>query len=130
LILAGVLSTALSGCSDGDTVLALNVTLRQSATSARTLVVSITQPGQSEVGANVTIATKETDAGLVLKNNTFFERITLPSGYTEAEANIEVVAKDSAGADVGRATASVGILPTEAVAGFITLGEDPPPAAK
>ena len=122
-----VLGAALSGCSDGDTVLALNVTLRQSAQTARSLAVNITQPGQSGLDTTVTIATKQTDAGPVLANNTFFERITLPASYSDALASVTVVAKDPAGADVGTATAMVEVRPAEAVAGFVTLGEDPPP---
>ena len=122
-----IAGAALSGCGDGDTVLALNVTLLQSAQSARTLAVNITQPGQTAVDTTVTIATKQTDAGPVLANNTFFERITLPEGYTDAMASVTVVAKDPAGADVGMATAMVEVRPAEAVAGFVTLGEDPPP---
>lgn len=127
-LLCAALSGCLIGCNDGDTVLALNVTLKPSATSARTLAVSITQPGQSALDTTVTIATKQTDAGTVLKNNSFFERITLPASYTDAEASVRVVAKDMAGTEVGAATAMVGVRPTEAVAGFVTIGEDPPPA--
>jgi hypothetical protein len=119
----------LSSCSDQDTVLALNVTLRQSASSARTLEVSVTQPGQSAVATTVTIATKATDAGTVLKSDKFFERIILPEGYSESEASVTVVAKDAAGADVGTGTATVSVLPAEAFAGYVTLGEDPPPPA-
>jgi hypothetical protein len=122
-----ITGAALSGCGDGDTVLALNVTLRKSAETARTLAVNITQPGQSGLDTTVTIATKQTDAGPVLANNTFFERITLPEGYTDALASVTVIAKDPAGADVGTATAIVEVRPAEAVAGFVTLGEDPPP---
>lgn len=129
LILASLLCAPVAGCSDNDTILALNVTLKPTATSARTLAVSITQPGQSAVDTTVTIATKETDAGVVLKSDKFFERITLPEGYTDAEASVRVVAKDMAGAEVGTATATVAVRPAEAVAGFVTIGEDPPPAA-
>ena len=129
LILATLLCAPVAGCSDSDTILALNVTLKPTATSARTLAVSITQPGQSAVDTTVTIATKETDAGIVLKSDKFFERITLPEGYTDAEASVKVVAKDMAGAEVGTATATVAVRPAEAVAGFVTIGEDPPPAA-
>ncbi|HET8935459.1 MAG TPA: hypothetical protein VFN67_18555 [Polyangiales bacterium] len=129
LIIASMLCAPIAGCSDGDTILALNVTLKPTASSARTLAVSITQPGQSALDTTVTIATKETDAGIVLKSDKFFERITLPASYTEAEASVRVVAKDMGGAEVGSATAMVGVLPAEAVAGFVTIGEDPPPAA-
>jgi hypothetical protein len=126
-ILVSLMSAALCSCSDGDTVLALNVKLNQSASSARTLAVNITQAGQSALDTTVTIATKETDAGTVVKNNTFFERITLPSSYTEAEVSVHVVAKDSAGKEVGSASGMMGVRPNEAIAGYITLGEDPPP---
>ena len=78
LILASLLCAPVLGCSDDETILALNVTLKPTATSARTLAVSITQPGQTALDTTVTIATKETDAGTVLKNDKFFERITLP----------------------------------------------------
>jgi len=122
-----IAGAALSGCSDGDTVLALNVTLLKSAQTARSLAVNIAQPGQSGVDTTVTIATKPSDAGPVPANNMFFERITLPSSFTDAMATVTVVAKDPAGLDVGTATAMVEVRPTEAVAGFVTLGEDPPP---
>jgi hypothetical protein len=123
---------ALPACSDEDTVLALNFTVRQSASGARTLAVSVTQPGQSPVETTVDVATKESDAGIVLKNTTFFERIVLPAGYTEAEASVQVVAKDASGAQVGMGSATVGIRPAGAVAGYVTLGEDPkmPPEMK
>ena len=129
LILASLLCAPVLGCSDDETILALNVTLKPTATRARTLAVSITQPGQTALDTTVTIATKETDAGTVLKNDKFFERITLPASYTDAEASVKVVAKDMSGAEVGSATATVGVRPAEAVAGFVTIGEDPPPAA-
>lgn len=129
LILVSLLCAGVAGCGDEDTILALNVTLKPTATSARTLAVSITQPGQSTFDTTVTIATKETDAGVVLKSDKFFERITLPASYTDAEASVKVVAKDMGGAEIGTATATVAVRPAEAVAGFVTLGEDPPPAA-
>lgn len=122
-----IAGAALSSCSDGDTVLALNVTLRPTAQSARSLAVNITQPGQSAVDTTVAIATKETDAGLVPANNMFFERITLPASFSDATASVTVVAKDEAGADVGMASAMVTVRPAGAVAGYVTLGEDPPP---
>lgn len=117
-----------AGCSDADTVLALNVSLRQSAMTARTLAVNVTQPGQPALDTTVVVATKQTDAGLVPANNAFFERITLPESYTDALASVTVVARDEAGADVGSATAMVEVQAAGAVASFVTLGEDPPPA--
>jgi membrane-associated protease RseP (regulator of RpoE activity) len=123
----GLGGAVLAGCGDSDTILALNVELRQSATSARSLVVNVTQPGQSAFQATVAIATKQTDAGIELKSNKFFERLTLPASYSDLEATVSVVAKDMAGADVGTATSMVGVRPAEAVAGYVTIGEDPPP---
>jgi hypothetical protein len=123
------LGTALSGCGGGDTVLALNVTLRKSAESARTLAVNVTQPGQSALVTTLTVKTKQTDAGVVPANTAFYERITLPESYIDATASVTVTAKDESGADVGTATAMVDVHAAEAVAGWVTLGEDPPPAA-
>ena len=121
-----LVASLLCSCSGGDTVLALNVTLRQSAKTARTLAVNVAQPGQSALDTTVTVKTKQTDAGVVPANDTFFERITLPESYTDAVTSVTVTAKDEAGADVGAATAMVDVHSAEAVAGFVTLGEDPP----
>jgi hypothetical protein len=125
--LAVVSLLSLFGCGSDETVLSLNVTLRQSASSARTLTVNITQPGQSAVDATIPIETKETDAGTVPKNTTFFHRIVLPDSYVEAQATGTVVAKDAEGADIATVTGMAMILPGETVAGYVTLGEDPPP---
>jgi hypothetical protein len=129
---AGLLGAlfASASCNDGDTVLALNTKLLKSASSARTLAVSITQPGQSEFSTTLTIETKETDAGTVLKKDTFFHRIVLPESFTDAEASVRVVAKDAAGADLGEATGKIALRPAEAIAGYVSIGEDPPPPAE
>lgn len=124
-----VVCAALFGCGDEDTVLALTVNLRQSAQPARTLAVNVAQPGQGAFDTTVTVATKQTDAGIVPANNSFFERITLPASFSDAVATVTVVAKDEAGADIATATAMVEIRPEEAVAGYVNVGEDPPPAA-
>jgi hypothetical protein len=123
----GIVASGLCSCGDGDTVLALNVTLRQSAKTARTLAVNVMQPGQSALDTTVTVKTKQTDAGVVPENDMFFERITLPESFTDAVTSVTVTAKDQAGADIGTATAMVDVHAAEAVAGFVTLGEDPPP---
>lgn len=124
-----LVASLLCSCSDGDTVLALNVTLRQSAKTARTLAVTVAQPGQSALDTTVTVKTKQTDAGVVPESDAFFERISLPESYTDAVTSVTVIAKDETGAEVGSATAMVDVHAAEAVAGFVTLGEDPPPPA-
>jgi hypothetical protein len=123
-----VVSAALFGCGDEDTVLALTVNLRQSAQTARTLAINVAQPGQGAFDTTVTVATEQTDAGIVPANDSFFERITLPASFSDALATVTVVAKDEAGADVATGTVMLEIRPEEAVAGYVYLGEDPPAA--
>jgi hypothetical protein len=115
----------LYACDDGATVVALNVSFAPTANTTHTVAVTISQSGQSPVDTMLTIPSKESDAGPVVKDSKFVQRITLPAGYTEADTTITAVAKDASGATLDTATATISPRPKEAIAAFVTVGEEP-----
>jgi hypothetical protein len=119
-----LLSGALCACDGGDTVVALNVNFAPTASAARTIAVTITQSGQSATDSTLSLPTKDSDAGLVLKDTRFVQRITLPESYTDTQTTITVVAKDAAGATIDTGTANIDLRPNKAIAAFVTVGKD------
>ena len=119
-----LLSSALCACDGGDTVVALNVNFAPTASAARTIAVNITQSGQSATDSTLTLPTKDSDAGLVLKDTRFVQRITLPESYSDSQTTITVVAKDATGATIDTGTANIALRPNKAIAAFVTVGKD------
>ena len=113
-----------AGCATDDSVLALNVSLKDTARAATSLEVSITQSGHTAGSATITVPTMPADGGPVSKTD-FSERITLPSDCTAGEANVRVVAKQGA-STLASAETNINVEAEGAVAGYVTLGEARP----
>ena len=105
--------------------MSLNVSLQDTARAATSLEVTISQAGQTAVGATLSVPTMPVDGGAVSKSS-FYERIKLPSAYTEGQAQVSVVAKQGA-SNLATAQAVIEVEPEGAVAGYVTLGEKVPP---
>lgn len=124
VLLAGL---CCAGCSEDDTVLALNVTLEDTARPASTLTVTLSQGGQTKQTAELQIPTEPTDGGMISKKS-FYDRITL-SGLGDGQAMVTVEAKQG-GSSLDTASTMVEVEQNGAVAGYVTLGKaNPPPDA-
>lgn len=115
-----------SGCSSGDTVVALNVEFKMPLDGLNNLEVTIEQAGQSPNVSSITPPTDPSDAGPKIRSK-FYERITLPDGWKEEPATIKVVAKSTSGATLESETTMADIVEHGAVAAFVTFGAPPPP---
>src|SRR5256885_1418102 len=115
-----------AGCSSEDTVVALNVEFKTPLEGLSTLQVTIAQPGQAPNVSSITPPTDPTDAGPKIKAK-FFERITLPDGWQEEPATIQVDAKSASGSTLESQMTTAGIVEHGAVAAFVTFGQPPPP---
>jgi hypothetical protein len=126
LIAAAFLATAFAattGCSNDETIVAVNVTFKMQIAGVTSLVATITQPGQTPVSASITPATEPIDGGTKIKDM-FFERLTLPSTWGNGPALLHVDAKTSAGATVASDETTFDVREDGVVAANITL---PPP---
>src|ERR1700755_3316853 len=78
LLAAAIL--AVSGCSSTDTIVAVNFNFAMPIAGVTSVVVTITQPGQTPVMASFTPQTTPIDGGVMIKQM-YFERITLPESW-------------------------------------------------
>ena len=115
-----------TSCAEDEPTLALNVTLKDTARPATSLEVTISQAGHTSAAATISVPTKPTDAGPVFKE-AFFERVALPSDYSEGQAAVNVVAKQGA-VTLASALTTIAVDPEGVVAGYVTLGEAKPTA--
>ena len=120
---------AVAGCSNGDTILALNVSSADDVGLVEELRVSVTQRGSAPVELRFAPPLKELDddAGRAIESN-FFRRIELPSGWDEAPAEVAVMALGPPGVAPLSASAEVEIEPGEATAVFVELERARPDA--
>jgi hypothetical protein len=90
---------ALSACSNGDTIVALNVTATDAVPMVEQLHVTITQGSRRHVQdfAPPTETPTGEDAPPPSIKNSFFQRLTLPDGWAEEPALIKVEAQHSDG---------------------------------
>ena|SRR5688572_10377800 len=114
-----------TGCSSSDTIVALNVEFKAPIAGLSTLQVTIAQPGLSPNVTSITPPTDPGDAGPKIRDK-FFERITLPDGWAEVVATIQVDAKNAAGTTLETQKTSAQIVEAGAVAAFVTFGAPPP----
>jgi hypothetical protein len=117
---------ALSACSDGDTIVALNVTATDAVPVVEQLHVTITQGSRRHVqdfAPPIETPTGE-DAPPPSIKNSFFERITLPDGWAEEPALIRVEAQQADGSPLEPPLSdetTVTVQPDGAVAAYIEL---------
>jgi hypothetical protein len=111
-------------CADDDTILALNVTLKDSARAATSLEVTISQLGRASVAATITVPTMPVDGGAISKTS-FYERIALSKDYADGDAKVRVVAKQGA-TTLATSDADIVVEAEGASAGYVTLGEARP----
>ena len=114
-----------TGCSSSDTVVALNVEFKAPIAGLSTLQVTIAQPGQAPNVTSITPPTDPSDAGPKVRDK-FYERITLPEGWPEAVAAIQVDAKNAGGSTLETQKTAAEIVENGAVAAFVTFGAPPP----
>ena len=117
---------ALSACSSGDTIVALNVTATDAVPVVEQLHVTITQGSRRHVrdfAPPIETPTGD-DAPPPSIKNSFFERITLPDGWTEAPALIRVEAQQADGSPLEPPLSdetTVTLRPDGVVAAYIDL---------
>src|SRR5687767_7329374 len=92
--------SGLAACSSGDTIVSLNVSATDAVPVVDELRVTITQGSREHVtrfAPPQDTPTGENPPPPSIKN-TFFERITLPGDWDEADATVEVEASNENGA--------------------------------
>jgi hypothetical protein len=112
-----------ASCAEEDAVLALNVKLEDSAKTASSLAVTLTQGGQTKLTTTVNVPTEPTDAGMISKTS-FYERITL-AGLSDGPAMVSVEAKQGA-TSLGTASGNIEVELDGAYASYVTLGMPKP----
>lgn len=117
---------ALSACSDGDTIVALNVTATDAVPVVEQLHVTITQGSRRHVQnfAPPTETPTGEDAPPPSIKNSFFERITLPEGWSEEPTRIKVEAQQADGSPLEPPLSdetTVTLEPDGVVAAYIEL---------
>jgi hypothetical protein len=112
------------GCGEDDSIVSLNVSLKDTARAATSLELTISQIGHSDAATSIKVPTTPVDGGAIAKTD-FYERITLPGDYTDGDAKLHVVAKQGA-SSLASADTTIVVRAEGAVAGFVTLGEAKP----
>jgi hypothetical protein len=126
--------TCLAACSSDDTIVSLNVTATDRVPVVERMQVTIKQGSRSFVydfkpPNDISTAPE----GVSSVQNSFFERITLPGDWDEAEARISVEAFQEEGDSFAPPLTddtAVTIVPEGAVAAYVQLdipAEPPPP---
>jgi hypothetical protein len=129
---------ALSACSSGDTIVALNVSATDSVPVVDKLQVTFVQGSRRHV-LSFAPPTEDpngsADPPASIKNS-FFERLTLPDGWAEEEVSIQVQAQDSDGNALEPELSddtTVTLQPNGVVAAYVSLdipAEPPPPSGE
>ncbi len=129
---------ALSACSSGDTIVALNVSATDSVPVVDKLQVTFVQGSRRHV-LSFAPPTEDpngnADPPASIKNS-FFERLILPDGWAEEEVSIQVQAQDSDGDALDPALSddtTVTLRPNGVVAAYVSLdipAEPPPPSGE
>jgi hypothetical protein len=119
----------LAACSDDDTIVSLNVTAAGTLPVIDNLRVTVTQ-GSHEYVANFAPPIENQDTATPSIKNSFFQRITLPGEWSEADATVGVQALQASGApytpNYVDQTVAV-IQPEGVVAAYVKLDVPPEP---
>jgi hypothetical protein len=114
---------SLMACEEDETIVAVNVNSTDEIGNPSTLVITITQSGQSLVVKEIKPPTRTQDSGVSIQPM-FFERVKLPDSWEHAKAEVKVEAKNSSGV-YESATTEITVRPGGAVAAFVDLGKKP-----
>jgi hypothetical protein len=129
-LVLGVIAIAnSSACSDDETIVSVNVNSADEVGNPSSLVITISQAGQTSITKDIMPPTRTQDSGVSIQPM-FFERVQLPDAWDRAMAEVRVDARDGRGVYLSAMTA-VQIRPGGAVAAFVNLGKKPemmPPA--
>lgn len=121
----------LLGCSEEDSVVALNITADDHVPVVAQLHVTITQSSRKFVHDFVPPTEPGMgDAGPSIQNS-FFERITLPDDFVDGDASLHVEALEAGGVPFSppiTSDSTVGIVEGGAVAAYASLTFPAPPA--
>jgi hypothetical protein len=128
--------TCLAACSSDDTIVSLNVTATDRVPVVETMKVTFKQGSRSYVyDFKPPTETSAAPDSVSSVKNSFFERITLPGDWDEAEATVAVEAFKVGGGSFSPALTddtTVVIQPDGAAAAYVELDipEAPPPPAE
>jgi hypothetical protein len=112
-----------SACSDDETVVAVNINSADEVGNPSSLVITISQEGQSPVVKEIMPPTRTQDSGVSIQP-TFFERIVLPDAWEREQSEVKVDAKKASGVYLSAQT-KITVRPGGAVAAFVDLGKKP-----
>jgi hypothetical protein len=126
---AAAATYALPSCSSSDTIVALNVSSSDNVGAVSALHVTISQEGTTPFTdrfAPPSVAVG--DAGEMAINPMFFQRETLPDGFTNTPATVAVDALDENQKVFLSASVSVTIVPGGVTAAFVSFAREVPDA--
>jgi hypothetical protein len=115
--------SCLSSCADDETVVAVNVNSTDEVGNPSSLVITLSQQGQSPVVKEIEPPTRTQDSGVSIQPM-FFERVLLPDAWEREKTEVKVEATDSSGVYLSAET-EVTVRPGGAVAAFVDLGKKP-----
>lgn len=131
--------TFVAACSSDDTIVSLNVSATDRVPAVESLKVTFTQ-GSRKLVRDFEPPTDESsppegEEPVVSIKNSFFERLTLPDDWEEADAKLMVEAFQVGGEPFDPPLVdetTVSILPNKAVAAYVELDipEEPPPVSE
>jgi hypothetical protein len=122
VVLAVVLA-GLCACTEDETIVAVNINSSDEVGNPSSLVITITQPGQTPVVDEITPPTRTMDSGVTIQPM-FFERVALPDSWEGVKSEVKVDAKKDAGVYLS-ASSEVTVRPGGAVAAYVDLGKKP-----
>jgi hypothetical protein len=113
----------LSSCADDETVVAVNVNSADEVGNPSSLVITLSQQGQSPVVKEIEPPTRTQDSGVSILPM-FYERVVLPDSWEREKTEVKVEAENSSGVYLSAET-EVTVRPGGAVAAFVDLGKKP-----
>jgi hypothetical protein len=114
---------SLIGCAEDETIVAVTVASSDEVGNPNSLVITISQAGESPVVKEIMPPTQMQDGGMTIQPK-FFERVGLPDGWKRAKGEVKVEAKDGRGVYLSAQT-EITVRPGGAVAAFVDLGKKP-----
>lgn len=118
-----VIAAALCACGEDETIVSVNVNSSDEVGNPSSLVITISQPGQTAVVQEIMPPTRAMDSGTTIQPM-FFERVSLPEAWAEEKSEVKVEAKKAGGVYL-TASKEFTVRPGGAVAVFIDLGKKP-----
>ena len=122
-VVVAVIAAGLCACAEDETIVAVNINSTDEVGNPSSLVITISQPGQTPVVREIMPPTRTMDSGVTIKPM-FYERIPLPDSWDDVKSEAKVDAKQGGSVYVSARSEFV-VNPGGAVATYVDLGKKP-----